>query len=189
MNDLEGRRETYVGRKAAEYEKKRDDLFWAKEQATMEHIISALGVGSVIDVPVGTGRFLEMYARHGIEATGVDLSLDMLNIAKEKGTDAVLRGGSIFDVDGFYDLAVCVRFMNWLQLAELVPALHALRSVSTLAVVGCGTHSGSVERASFQRIHHEAEWLNALEEAGWTVLDRKLVEHNERGRFDFWVLA
>lgn len=201
MNDLQGRRETYVGRKAAEYEKKRADLFWSKEQATMAHILEGLNCSTVIDVPVGTGRFLPMYEALGMKATGVDLSLDMLAQAQSKGYGE-LRQGSIFDLgsdvkgvapvfigDEFWDLAVCVRFMNWLQRDELVPALHALRRISTRAVVGCGTRTGDVERESFQRIHMLPEWLEAVKEAGWTVLDRMLVEHNERGRFDFWVLA
>jgi ubiquinone/menaquinone biosynthesis C-methylase UbiE len=48
--------------------------------------------GKVLDVGCGTGRFLESLPP-GYERSGVDVSLGMLEIAREKGLDVTQAGG------------------------------------------------------------------------------------------------
>ena len=41
-------------------------------------------LNSIIDIPIGTGRFLEFYKKYTFDIYGVDISADMLKKTKEK---------------------------------------------------------------------------------------------------------
>ena len=72
----------------------------------MEHqavagFLSQLDPGScVLDIPVGTGRFIPLYNNLGLRATGVDASIDMLGearaMADRVGAEMSLDEGDIF---------------------------------------------------------------------------------------------
>jgi Methylase involved in ubiquinone/menaquinone biosynthesis len=70
----------YVGQVAEGYDAKREQSpKWQLEQRIIEVMLSDLGAGaSVLDCPVGTGRFLKFYAGKGLEFIGADISGDML---------------------------------------------------------------------------------------------------------------
>ena len=70
----------YYGPIASGYDAKRDkDEKWIVEQKIITEMLSDLPAGStVLDCPVGTGRFLEFYLSKGFKFIGVDLSGDML---------------------------------------------------------------------------------------------------------------
>lgn len=128
----------YHGDMAATYDARREQSpGWQREQRTVERHLSTLPTGSrVLDVPVGTGRFLEAYGRHGLDAIGVDISSAMLAQARAKAPGADLREGSIMDLqfaDGSFDCVVCMRFLNWVGGADLD------RAVSEIARVCRGT--------------------------------------------------
>ena len=107
----------YRGGAADRYDSDREQTGkWALEQAAVETLLSVLPAGlSVVDIPVGTGRFIDLYQKLGLVATGIDVSTDMLGRAEEKARrmDApiVLQQGDIRAIsapDGAFDLAVCV---------------------------------------------------------------------------------
>lgn len=70
----------YHGAIVENYEAKRvNDPKWTTEQAIIEGMLSDLPAGStVLDCPVGTGRFLHFYAQRGLRFIGMDRSGDML---------------------------------------------------------------------------------------------------------------
>lgn len=70
----------YHGSIAQGYDAKRDTSpKWVIEQKIIEDMISELPEGStVLDCPVGTGRFLPCYVANGLKFIGMDRSGDML---------------------------------------------------------------------------------------------------------------
>jgi ubiquinone/menaquinone biosynthesis C-methylase UbiE len=92
----------------------RDIQFWEKVQfGGGREWIGARAKGRVLEVAVGTGRNFDFYSR-GVGITGVDLSPDMLDIARRHATDLDLEVDLCvaaaealpFDEDSF-DTAVC----------------------------------------------------------------------------------
>ncbi len=77
---------------ASEYEENRlADWYQAHAQEILKHC-SMLEAGDVLDVGCGTGHFLRAYARDnpGVRAVGLDISSEMISVAKNKASAAGL---------------------------------------------------------------------------------------------------
>ena len=129
----------YLGEAADKYDADREQTAkWEREQSAVERILGALPRHlSILDIPVGTGRFIELYGRLGLQATGLDISADMLSRAREKaehtGAGITLREGDIRSIagpDGAFDIALCIRFLNWIDLEGVRAVLRELTRVS-----------------------------------------------------------
>lgn len=164
--------EKYHGEVASGYDAKREDSDkWKNEQAIMERWLGELRPESVVDVPVGTGRFLPLYRDLGVKnVLGIDLSEDMLREASQKASDGqYLRIGDARDlgVIGQYDVAVCCRLMRWLETNEMqLKVISELCRVARRAVVfNVRTTSGPLP-LSFERLIKDlpAEWFVANRE-------------------------
>lgn len=112
----------YYQDRASNYDRDREhQVSWAEEQAALTEIAVELGNGlSVLDVPVGTGRFFPLYAEMGWEPTGLDVSKEMLNVARRRSAGLfqnlpLLEKGKAhklpFD-DRRFDVVVCFRFLQ-----------------------------------------------------------------------------
>jgi ubiquinone/menaquinone biosynthesis C-methylase UbiE len=139
----------YRGDAAHKYDADREQTAkWGLEQAAVESILSALPpMLSVVDVPVGTGRFVELYQKLGMRATGIDVSPDMLARAREKADRAqasiTLQEGDIRAIDapdGAFDAAVCIRFLNWVDLDGVRGVLNELTRVADRYLVVSISH-------------------------------------------------
>lgn len=112
----------YYGQTAKDYEAKRQGITWELED---QFLIAGLdGVKSVLDCPVGTGRFLPFYQERNIKCVGVDISQDMLNQASKKGCGKLVKR-SIFDLKHKAEMGVCFRMFQWLTLDECKLAIKA----------------------------------------------------------------
>lgn len=130
---------SYAGDVASGYDRKRvDEPKWARELEVVDRVLAGLPLGArILDVPVGTGRFLPLYQRHGLQAVGVDLSPDMLDLAarraREIGYPADLRLGNAaaLDVDDdVFDAACCIRLWLPVPSSAAVAVLTELRRVT-----------------------------------------------------------
>ena len=76
----------YTREVAAQYETLRqNDRYWAWENDVVDHCLRMFQVvDQIADCPVGTGRFMDIYARHGLRVLGIDISPDMLTEAGKK---------------------------------------------------------------------------------------------------------
>lgn len=76
----------YFGETAATYDATRTPKATTqKDQARVENYLASLPTGSsVIDIPAGTGRFIQFCVNHRLNYTGVDISPDMLKMAEAK---------------------------------------------------------------------------------------------------------
>jgi hypothetical protein len=127
-------RTKYLGVEATGYEDQRaHKIPWQQEQDAVELLVNN---GPVLDIPVGTGRYAEIYASKGLSAQGLDVSPDMISIAQSRGIPS--SHGSIFDIpapDKTYKISVCTRLLNWLEPTEIKRAIGELLRVSECSVI------------------------------------------------------
>jgi len=134
----------YLGVTARRYDAERDRTpKWDREQAELSSIFGRLERGSTaVDIPVGTGRCLELYAKQGLRVTGLDISPDMLAEARAKaesiGLAIELRTGDIRKIDapdGAFETSVCIRFLNWVEIPGVEAAVSELVRVARTNLV------------------------------------------------------
>lgn len=139
MQDRARIRGFYTGSKAETYEETRAHKpKWRREHAIVEQMLRRLAPGTVLDVPVGTGRFIDLYHDLGIRFTGVDVSEDMLAIAKGRTQVGSLVHGDITALafaDASVDLALCIRFLNLAGFGMVQDTLDELVRVSSSHVI------------------------------------------------------
>lgn len=126
----------YYGATASNYDASRSrKLKWHAEIVAVR---SFLEEGPVLDAPLGTGRFIPIYREKGLAFTGVDISPDMLALARGKFDRIDARQGSIFDLDfadNAFATAVCIRFLEWLPLDQAKVVLDRLRSIARTLII------------------------------------------------------
>jgi len=132
----------YRGKGATGYEARRQ----GKQKWILEHEGTAFllpeGTETVLDVPIGTGRFHEIYKERNITVTGVDTSPDMLKEAKKKGfTD--LHLGDIRNMpfpSKSFDVSVCVRLFAWFEPEAVLQAMKEMARVSDTLIINIRTN-------------------------------------------------
>lgn len=129
----------YAENSARDYDKKRvGENKWLIEQRIVEGFLAQFPKGQkILDIPVGTGRFIPLYKKYDFQGTGIDVSKDMLDESQKKITTEnlrmVLTKGSIFDIDfpeGYFDIVLCVRFLNWIDYDNLSIAIKEIARVA-----------------------------------------------------------
>jgi len=132
----------YQGEVADKYvEKRRTKNKWWAEHRHIIPLLSDLPQGtSVLDVPVGTGRFIPLYEFLGFHVHGWDINADMLKEAAKvvRGENVYLRRGNALALDApdqSYDVAVCIRLFRWLSKDEVVRVIKELQRVAKRRVI------------------------------------------------------
>lgn len=113
--------DSYYGKAAENYEKKRrQQPWWWVEQEQMQELLAKIPKNlAVLDVPFGTGRFVNYYHERGFRVSGLDASEEIMATAKKiLGSDfdkcTTIQGYSTdlpFNDDAF-DLVVSTRFLR-----------------------------------------------------------------------------
>ena len=176
----------YYGATARQYERMRQKTeLWLAEQAVITEWVTQ---GPVLDVPVGTGRFIPHYLSRGIDFIGVDISPDMLSQAAEKDPYAPLDRGDILAGLPFADRAfrtvVCVRLLVWLPPDDMARALAECLRLGDEVVfsVRVGVEGRHPRRASLT--HSEQRVLDALGDR--PVLERRTLKTSHAGEQQMW---
>jgi SAM-dependent methyltransferase len=198
----------YHGEGARDYEVVRQDAKWRREEEIFDELYERVRPRSVLDCPIGTGRFLDRYVRDGVSVLGVDLSSDMLaeaakkvppgaNVRLEKG-DALAPNLAALCRD--HDLIVCTRFLYALR-EDQFPVLFANFSRTGARHLLLGVRmwpetSGPLRRISsrfwntakkrprwpFGRarrfVAKEKRLLELLRKARWHEVDRREIREN-----------
>lgn len=128
----------YRGQKALSYEADRiGDPQWDLEHRTVAGYLNRVQPSRVLDVPVGTGRFLPLYAERDCKVIGIDVSDDMLEQAKARAAGssmtARLEIGDVTNLDfpdASFDLVICVRLLNLLDFDTYQKAIAELARVA-----------------------------------------------------------
>lgn len=151
----------YYGEVAEHYDERRQHTAqWQAEQAAVERLVTQ---GPVIDAPFGTGRFVPHYQAKRLEFRGVDISNDMLNVARLKYEGIDAQHGSVFALpakEQEFTTAVCVRFLEWLPLEGIALALKELQRVAGTVI--CTLHHGRKREAN-TFVHELADLYGLLD--------------------------
>jgi len=135
---LKSGQSAYFGKTARNYEQERvTEPIWQIEQNFVSTYISGIPRGSsILDVPVGTGRFFGLYHQAGLMAHCVDISLDMITEFRSK-FGLTIPGSSLSVADAMalpfpdssVDYVICWR------LFHLTPRSVMKRIINELARV------------------------------------------------------
>ena len=131
---------TYHGKKALIYDDHRqNDIYWKAEDDCVNEYISRISneINSVIDAPYGTGRFAPIYNKYNLNVIAIDISKDMIDIAKIKHKKYLSKTNFLIQDmvkipkdDCSVDLAICFRFIPWIvSFKEAKVALSELSRV------------------------------------------------------------
>lgn len=133
----------YEGERAKNYEAQRKgNSVYDWQQQAVEMILRHYLPKSIIDVPVGTGRFFEAYMQLGCQVLGIDVSQDMLDLAHEKGYDYPLLKADVFDLELWDEvdhklfgghMTVCTRFFGHLSDRKKARLLGLLKGLVILS--------------------------------------------------------
>lgn len=197
----------YHGDIATGYDAKRENSpKHIVEQAVIENMLSDLPAGStILDCPVGTGRFLDFYKSKGFQFVGADLSGDMLVqsalklipqaeverwVAASNSQNAILplRVGNNVLVNGdirkigladkSVDAAVMVRLTRWLSPEDCQVAMRELMRVTKGRIVWTARVANHVHARTidlFDAALNPNGWVITRNEAGY-VLDYRILE-------------
>lgn len=124
----------YRGKAASAYDRlRRRSRKWQREIDAVRRLAAKFDNGSIVlDVPLGTGRFLPGYGGNITRVIGLDISPDMLAEAGGKGKDDRLMclcadAERLPLAAGSVDYAVCIRLLNWLTPAAMRRVVTELR--------------------------------------------------------------
>jgi ubiquinone/menaquinone biosynthesis C-methylase UbiE len=162
----------YHGKKAETYDEIRTkQVRWKVEHETVSGWIEKLKPKTVLDCPVGTGRFLQMYDTFGVEwMTGVDISSEMLALARKKVGKRIKRGdlklvqGSATTIDAkdkWYDCVVCVRFLDLIDEEAMRAVVTELTRVARKHVI-CTIRFGDKYLPKSNTAEHDRKKFNQL---------------------------
>ena len=138
--------ERYRGAAAATYDRDRTRgalrrFKWQREQQALDALSPTLGAGTtVLDLPTGTGRFLDVLTASGRTVIACDLSTDMLRQALARPHAPAIRflAGDATRVPlgtGSVDWAVSMRFVNLIPREVLKASLAEMRRVARQGIV------------------------------------------------------
>jgi ArsR family transcriptional regulator len=152
---------------------------YVSEAAVEAAVLEAAGEGPfrrLVDLGTGTGRMLTLLGRRADSALGLDLSRQMLNVARTNVASAglgacELRHGDIFDVDladGEADLVVAHQVLHYLgePAAAVAEAARLVSPRGRLLIVDFAPHD-----LEFLRAEHRHRRLGFLDEeiARWAA--------------------
>lgn len=138
----------YGGENADRYDDaRRHSPRFEAEESAFRSFMHEIKPSGVLDCPFGTGRWLPYYGDIPGPVLGVDLSEDMLKVARSKVTDPA-PNLQFVQADIFHQpftkysnrgitLVVCTRFLNWFPAEKALLALTRLGEVNArYAIIG-----------------------------------------------------
>lgn len=206
--------DSYYGNKAADYLTKRvGEPKWQSEERIVEEFLAKQPAGGIVlDVPFGTGRFAKLYLDRGMDVYGIDISDEMLSIARrelgETADRCHIQVGSADGIpfpDSHFDLIVSCRFFTLISLPMAKRVLGEFRRVgkgrvlinfrvkkkekSALKRFLSGLGMGGGGSRPFKKSATEQDVVRLFTSQGFEVKDRKTIEENERSVFYFYELV
>jgi ubiquinone/menaquinone biosynthesis C-methylase UbiE/DNA-binding transcriptional ArsR family regulator len=125
-------------------------------EARLLGILPPEGMRSLLDVGTGTGRILELYGAHGVEGVGIDLSHDMLsvaraNLARAGLSNVYVRQGDMYRLPWSEPSFDAVTFHQVLHFADepaaaIAEACRVLRPGGRMVIVDFAPHDVEILR-------------------------------------------
>jgi ubiquinone/menaquinone biosynthesis C-methylase UbiE len=168
----------YRGAMAATYEPKRvNAIRWNQENEIVEKMLIAQrhSITRVLDVPVGTGRFLHLYQKLGCSVTGIDSSEPMLALARKKKLPGYLVQGSIYDLqfnDQEFDAVVCVRLLDLIEEAAMRQAVSEICRVARTCIILTIRLGVAYVLKQRTATHNTVKFKNHVARCGWSIAEQ-----------------
>ncbi len=186
----------FAKQQAEIYEEHRQGVRWAAEERVFRDLYRQVAPKTVLDCPVGTGRWLDIYQDSGATVLGVDLSPHMLDEARKRLRPNVrveLIEGDVLDpaqgskLGRDHDLVVCTRFTHWLPTARIAGLVDVFRRTGAhYLLIGVKIRRDVVADPPRQR----KGIANALRRARSALLNRYVnYIHDERAVLDIFRAA
>jgi ubiquinone/menaquinone biosynthesis C-methylase UbiE len=188
--------QNYFRRHAAEWDRiRRLHVADAAVESTIRAALADKPIRSLLDLGTGTGRMLELFGPDIERGLGLDLSLDMLALARARLDRAGLRHcsvrhGDIYDLalprDSF-DVVIIHQVMHFLDdsARAIAEAARVLRPGGRLLVVDFAPHNFEFlrEEHAHRRLGFAAETVTQwLEAAGLDVLRQETLPPGPQGK-------
>jgi len=120
---------------------RQEEEHWKLENLYIENLYNCINITTLLDLPVGTGRFLQYY-RKVEKVIGIDISDDMLQVAKKKAdnlsSNIVLHKGDAFSLqypDEYFEHIVCFRLMHLIPPDKKLNLLNELKRVVSKKII------------------------------------------------------
>jgi ubiquinone/menaquinone biosynthesis C-methylase UbiE/DNA-binding transcriptional ArsR family regulator len=188
--------QNYFRRHAAEWDRiRRLHVADAAVEAAIRAALADKPIRSLLDLGTGTGRMLELFGADIARGLGLDLSLDMLALARARLDRAGLRHcsvrhGDIYDLalprDSF-DVVIIHQVLHYLDDSAhaIAEAARVLRPGGRLLVVDFAPHDLEFlrEEHAHRRLGFAAETVTQwLEAAGLDVLRQETLPPGPQGK-------
>lgn len=150
---------------------------WDIENAVVEKMLTKLAPKSVIDMPVGTGRFLPVYDRLKVRnVIAIDVSDSMIRLAKEKlkkikysRINFLCKDVRKWKTNDTAEVSVCVRFLDLIDESAMYDVLTKLMKHSTRGII-CTIRLGpEYVPKSNTATHNEKKFRRFLEKQDWKI--------------------
>ncbi len=142
----------------------------AAVEAALRDVVGIGRIGAMLDLGAGTGRMLELFAPQFRRGVGVDLSREMLDVARanlERAgiSHAQVRHGDLFAAPvehGAFDLVIMHQVLHYLDdpVVAIREAARFLRPAGRLVIVDFAPH-----HHEFLREHHQHVRLGFADDA------------------------
>jgi ArsR family transcriptional regulator len=143
-------------------------------EAALARLLPDHGVRDLLDIGTGTGRMLELFGARVQQAVGVDLSREMLAVARVNLERAGLRNGSVRQADmyqlpfpgGSFDAVVIHQVLHYAERppAVIAEAARVLRPGGRLLVIDFLPHQ--LEQLRSEHAHRRLGFADA-EVSAW----------------------
>jgi ubiquinone/menaquinone biosynthesis C-methylase UbiE len=169
----------YSGAMAAGYERKRmKQQRWHEENALVAAMLSSQKLNSVLDVPVGTGRFLRLYRKLNLACVGIDSSPAMLALARRKRQPGQLLIGDARQLlleDKAVDATVCVRFLDLIEEHAMRQVVAELCRVTRTCIILTIRLGGKYVLKVNTATHDAKKFTALLTKCGWRAAEDKMI--------------
>ena len=198
----------YHGDVAKDYLTKRlQQESWHVEQAVVRELLRQIPDGTIVlDVPFGTGRFVDMFLEKRMSVYGIDISQDMLDAAREALQSSYdkcrIKLGSAESLpyqDEFFDVVVCFRFFGLIsfEMAKKVLAeIHRVTKNQGKLIIRVPVRKDSIEDDSKPKGYEsvqgrllESELFTVFKAFGFDVNESRLVEERSKVLFKVYLLV
>lgn len=180
----------YFAKVAGEWERLRElHAPTAAVEAAMLRAVAEERVATLLDIGTGTGRVLELFADRAARGLGVDLSRQMLSVARARLDDDLLnhcsvRQADIYDLDveeDSQDVVILHHVLHFLTdpASALKVAERVLAPGGTLLVVDFAEHDLERLRTEHAHLHLGFSDTEILAWYGALGLEAATVEHVE----------
>lgn len=120
---------------------RQEEEHWKLENIYVEKLYRDINLSTLLDLPVGTGRFFQYYSKVE-KIIGIDISDNMLNVAKKKVDNLpfniLLHRGDAFNLDypdEYFEHIVCFRLMHLIPPQQRQALLNELKRVVSKKII------------------------------------------------------